>query len=164
MELSTTDFDTMSSLWKKLDNAKSLTISLDLPDDKIFSVTLKASKNLFPLTYDKYNALHWKKLCTLKQPQKIELKELLESEIKPILEETRLVSQQTKTIYGEALPADLGACLRSLSDIRDMKILEIRKLQEEKEGVDDVRHLVELMKENQETADNLETRVKRQKV
>lgn len=165
MELSTTDYDTAANLSKNLGAAKDLTISLDLPDDQIFSVTLKASKKNFPLTFDKYHALRWKKLCTLKPSEKNELKELLESEMKPILEEARLIAQQTKSIYGEALPTDLGACLRSLADIRDMKILKIKELQEEIDGMDDALNLVELMKENQGILDCLETRAnKRQKI
>jgi arsenate reductase-like glutaredoxin family protein len=64
-------------------------------------------------------------------------------------------------MLSETLPADLGDCIRSLKEIREMKLLEIRKLTEEKEQIEDAQLLVELMQEDQDILERL--RAKRQK-
>jgi hypothetical protein len=164
MELSTADFEMVECLLKKLTSARSLANSLDLPDDIVFSASLKADKALFPLTFAKYHALRWKKVSALKPAQKNELQALLETDMAPIVEEARLAAQQPKTIHGEVLPADLGACSPRLEELMAAKKQKIKDLQKEREEVDDARQLVEMMKESQDIFDQLETRAKRQKV
>lgn len=161
MELSTIDYDAMASLSKKIRAAQSLSNALDLLDDRSFSFALKASGSFFPLTMDKYKALHWKSLAKLSPKQRNELKELLDSETNPAMEESKNNAQQTKTMLSETLPVDLGECIRSLKEIREMKLLEIRKLTEEKEQIEDAQRLVELMQEDQDILERL--RAKRQK-
>ena len=163
MELSTTDFEMLESLSKKLRTAGTLTTALDLPSDVVFSVDLKASRNLFPLTFEKYTALRWKKLGTLKPAQKKELQEVLESEIKPILDEARLSTQQTKTMHGEALPTDPKMCYEKLSDITTAKRQKIEDLQKELEEVYDARQLVDMLKANQDIIDHVDTLAKKRK-
>jgi hypothetical protein len=161
MDLSTIDYDAMACLSKKVRVAQSLSDALDLLDDRRFSFDLKASSDLFPLTFDRYHALRWKSLAKLSPKQKDGLKEVLESEIDPALEESKLKAQQTKTILGEMLPTDLGDCIRSLKEIRDAKLLEIRKLNDEKEQIEDAQRLIELLQEDQGTLERL--RAKRRK-
>jgi hypothetical protein len=163
MELSYANGGTIIDLSKKLLAAKTLTIHLDASNTKVFHDTLLSSKSFFPLTFNKYSALSCKNLDQLKPKQKNELKDLLASEIKPIAEEANLKAQQSKTIHGEVLPADLGACLHSLADMRDEKILKIRKLEKEIEEVIFGRTLVELMQENNDIIECLQP-AKKQKI
>ena len=164
MELSTADFEMVECLLKKLTTAGSLVNSLDVHNNTVFSAVLKAHRTLFPLTFAKYHALRWKKVSALKPAQKNELQALLETDMAPIVEEARLAAQQPKTIHGEVLPADLGACSPRLEELMAAKKQKIKDLQKEREEVDDARQLVEMMKESQDIFDRLETRAKRQKV
>jgi tryptophan 2,3-dioxygenase len=164
MELTTADFGMLESMSDKLRTAGSLTTSLDLSTDAVFSVTLKASRKLFPLTFEKYQALRWKKLSTLKPAQMNELQEVLESEILPILDEARLSVQQTKTIHGEVLPTHPQACYQKLSEIMAAKKQKIKDLQREWEEVDEARQLVDMMKASQDILDHMDTLAKKRKV
>jgi tryptophan 2,3-dioxygenase len=164
MELTTTDFGMLESMTDKLRTAGSLTTSLDLSTDAVFSVELKASRKLFPLTFEKYQALRWKKLGTLKPAQMNELQEVLESEIQPILNEARLSVQQTKTIHGEVLPTDPKACYQKLSEIMAAKKQKIKDLQREWEEVDEARQLVDMMKASHDILDHVDTLAKKRKV
>ena len=164
MELTTADFGMLESMSDKLRTAQSLTTSLDLSTDAVFSVVLKASRKLFPLTFEKYQALRWKKLGSLKPAQMNELQEVLESEIQPIIDEARLSVQQTKTIHGEVLPTDPKACYQKLSEIMAAKKQKIKDLQKEWEEVDDARQLVDMMKASQDILDHVDTLAKKRKV
>jgi tryptophan 2,3-dioxygenase len=164
MELTTADFGMLESMSDKLRTAQSLTTSLDLSTDAVFSVVLKASRKLFPLTFEKYQALRWKKLGTLKPAQMNELQEVLESEIQPIIDEARLSVQQTKTIHGEVLPTDPKACYQKLSEIMAAKKQKIKDLQREWEEVDEARQLVDMMKASQDILDHVDTLAKKRKV
>jgi len=164
MELTTTDFGMLESMSDKLRKAGSLTTSLDLSTDAVFSVELKAYRKLFPLTFEKYQALRWKKLGTLKPAQMNELQEVLESEIQPILDEARLSVQQTKTIHGEVLPTHPKACYQKLSEIMAAKKQKIKDLQREWEEVDEARQLVDMMKASQDILDHVDTLAKKRKV
>ena len=164
MELTTADFGMLESMSDKLRTAQSLTTSLDLSTDAVFSVVLKASRKLFPLTFEKYQELRWKKLCTLKPAQMNELQEVLESEIQPILDEARLSVQQTKTIHGEVLPTHPKACYQKLSEIMAAKKQKIKDLQREWEEVDEARQLVDMMKASQDILDHVDTLAKKRKV
>lgn len=164
MELTTADFGMLESISDKLRTAQSLTTSLDLSTDAVFSVVLKASRKLFPLTFEKYQALRWKKLGSLKPAQMNELQEVLESEIQPIIDEARLSVQQTKTIHGEVLPTDPKACYQKLSEIMAAKKQKIKDLQKEWEEVDDARQLVDMMKASQDILDHVDTLAKKRKV
>jgi hypothetical protein len=126
MELSTADDDTIDRVTMKLDTSYLLTISLEKSDDIVFAVEMKAHGRQFPSTYNKYSALGWKPLSKLKQPQKDELKRLLDTETKPTVEEARLDIQKTKTIHGEELPADLSECLSKLDEIKAQKEQRIK--------------------------------------
>ena len=164
MELSTVDEDAMDNVATKLDTCHTLVIALDNSDYSTFSVVMKASGRQFPSTFDKYSALGWKPLSKLNQPQKEELKRLLETETKPIIEEARLDIQKTKTIHGEELPADLSECLSKLDEIKTQKEQKIKELHEEIESVEHARYVLDTMQRSQVQIQNLDMRAKRQKI
>jgi hypothetical protein len=157
MELSILDVAVVLNRSKKLETANALANTLDLSNDIDFSTKLKSARDQFPLTFKKCSAWGWKKISKLNPSQKDELKNLIESEMEPLIEEARVNNRQAKTIHGEALPTDLSACFPRLAEIKATKKRKIMELQKEIEQVDDASDMLDLMQKNQGILQNLDT-------
>ena len=147
-----------------LDGARLMLAALDKRDSRSFQTSLGRNKDHFPLTKAKYDALDQRPVSKMTASKLSQLREALESDIQPLVAKVHVEVQQSKTVYGEALPADLDQCSKKLEEIRARKKREIHKLAEEIDIIAGAVSTVELIKKNQSVAETLSSAVKKQKI
>ena len=147
-----------------LNGARLMLNALDKRDSRSFQTSLIRNTDHFPLTQAKYDALDQRPVSKLAASKLSQLREALETDIQPLVARVHVEGQQTKTVYGEALPADLDQCLKKLEEIRARKKREIHKLEEEIDIIGGALSTVEQIKKNQTIAETLSSAVKKQKI
>lgn len=151
LELVSSDsFDQTTALAETLNSScvllNVLTAEPDDWSDRMFSVTLKSNRAVFPLLCAEIEEKKLGRTSKMTQAVKTGLKDKLELDVEALIAKTNHYIAAPKLFNTEMLPTDPDECSAKLQELKILKAQQIEKLNQELEDLDEASATIDVVR------------------